>query len=356
MFSKPHAKLGSDNDAALNDLQDIGQRSLIRMVFIASGVTLGVFCALQFLAGNYLFASLQLLGTTLLLWGGWRIVRVRHLLPWIYLYLLPIFSFLLYIIVMPNASKTAFVWVYSIPVLSYLLLGSRRGSLLALPFVALACLLYFYTYPVSFDAVGLIEVGNALFCGVMIIVFVHLYETRRASAHRKLQHMARTDSLTGVASRGSFQQSLEQSINEAQRCHAKLVLVILDVDHFKRVNDQYGHDAGDQALRHICNILSQRLRVSDTIGRLGGEEFGLLLPNTDEDGAAPLVKALREQLCSEPLQYGKEQIPLSATFGLAEWPIDGETAAQLYRCADQRMFRGKELGRNRMIGRDRKVG
>lgn len=356
MFSKSHAEQGSDNNTALNHLQDIGQRSLIRMIFVASGITLGVFCTLQFLAGNYLFAGFELLGTAILLWGGWRIVGVRNLLPWIYLYLLPVFSFLLYIIVMPNASKTAFVWVYSIPVLSYLLLGSKRGSLLALPFVAAACLLYFYTYPIGLDAAGLIDLGNALFCGALIIVFVHLYETRRASAHKQLQHMARTDSLTGVASRGSFQHSLEQSINEAQRSQAKLVLVILDVDHFKRVNDQYGHDAGDQALRHICNSLSQRLRVSDTIGRLGGEEFGLLLPNTDEDSAAQLVKTLREQLCSEPMQYGNQLIPLSATFGLAEWPIDGETATQLYRCADQRMFRGKELGRNRMIGRDRSAG
>ena len=351
MFFRPRTKPGSDSNAAVDDLQDVGQRSLIRMIFASTGLTLGVFCALQFMAGNYLFASFELVATATLLWGAWRIVRVRNLLPWIYLYLVPTFSFLLYIIVIPNASKTAFVWVYSIPVLSYLLLGLKRGSLLSLPFVIGACLLYLYTYPVQRDAESLIDLGNAVFCGVMILVFVYLYEARRATAYQKLQHMARTDALTGVASRGSFQQSLEQSIREAKRSQAKLVLVVLDIDYFKAVNDQYGHDAGDQALRHICNSLSHRLRSTDTLGRLGGEEFGLLLRNTDGRGAEPLVENLRAQLCSQPMRYGSQDIPLSATFGLAEWPADGSNAEQLYRCADQRLYRGKEQGRNCVVGR-----
>ncbi len=235
--------------------------------------------------------------------------------------------------------------------LSYLLLGRKRGSLLSLPFIIGACLLYLYTYSIQMDAEGLIDLGNAVFCGLMILVFVYLYEARRAAAYQQLQHMARTDALTGVASRGSFQQSLEQSIREAHRSEAKLVLAVLDVDHFKRVNDQYGHDAGDQALRYICNSLSQRLRATDTLGRLGGEEFGLLLRNTDGQGAELLVDALREQLCSQPMRYGDQEISLSATFGLAEWPVDGITAEQLYRCADQRLYCGKELGRNRLVGR-----
>lgn len=351
MFFRPRTKPGNDNSAAVDDLQDVGQRSLVRMIFATTGLTLAVFCVLQFMAGNYLLASFELLATAILLWGAWRIVRVRNLLPWIYLYLLPTFSFLLYIIVIPNASKTAFVWVYSIPVLSYLLLGLKRGSLMALPFVLGACLLYLYTYPIPRDAESLIDLGNAVFCGVMILVFVYLYEARRAAAYQQLQHMARTDALTGVASRGGFQQSLEQSIREAQRSRAKLVLVVLDVDHFKAVNDQYGHDAGDQALRHICNSLSSRLRATDTLGRLGGEEFGLLLRNTDSQGAEPLVESLRAQLCSQPMRYGDKEIALSATFGLAEWTVDGSTAEQLYRCADQRLYRGKELGRNRLVGR-----
>jgi len=352
MFFPPRVKSVSANTVAVGDLQDAGQRSLIRMIFAVTGLTLGVFCALQFMAGNYLLAGFELVATAILLWGAWRIVWVRNLLPWVYLYLLPTFSFLLYIIVIPQASKTAFVWVYSIPVLSYLLLGRRRGSLLALPFVAGACVLYLQSNPVRLDAEGLIDLGNAVFCGLLLIVFVHFYETRRASAYQQLERMARTDALTGVANRGSFQQSLEQSIREAERSQGKLVLVLLDVDHFKAVNDQYGHDAGDKALRYICSSLSQRLRVTDTLGRLGGEEFGLLLRNTDRKGAAPLIETLREQISNNPLVYGEQRIPLSVTMGLAEWPIDGHSAEPLYRSADRRLYLGKGQGRNQLVSHD----
>lgn len=352
MFFPPRAKPAADTSTGGADLQDVGQRSLMRMIFISTGLTLAVFCVLQFMAGNRLLAALELVVTVLLFWGAWRIGGVRRLLPWIYVYLLPTFCFLLYIIVIPGASKTAFVWVYIIPVLSYLLLGRKRGSLLALPFVIGACLLYVQTYPVSLTPEGLIDLGNAIFCGLLLIVFVHLYETRRAAAHRQLQRMARTDALTGVASRGSFQQSLEQSLREAERSQGKLVLVLLDVDHFKAVNDQYGHDAGDQALRHICNSLSKRLRVTDTLGRLGGEEFGLLLRNTDRSGAEPLIEALREQISSNPLTYGEHSIQLSVTLGLAEWPVDGRSLEQLYRSADRRLYRGKEQGRDQLVSRD----
>jgi len=349
MFFKPRPPAGNSHHASVTDLQDIGQRSLIRIIFATTGLILWVFCVLQFMAGNYLFASFEAVVGALLVWGGWRIVRVRNVVPWVYLYLLPTFSFLLYIIVIPDASSTAFVWVYTFPVLSYLLLGRERGALLALPFVLLALLLYLTTYPVKLDARSLIDLGNAVLCGLMIIVFVHLYEARRAAAHQQLQKMARTDALTGVASRGSFQQDLEQSILEAQRTRRPLVLVILDVDHFKAVNDQYGHHAGDQALRHICNRLSLRLRQTDLLGRLGGEEFGVLLLNTERDAAVALVEALREQIASAPLVYGEQQIYLTVTMGLAQWPTDGITAEQLYRCADQRLYRGKAQGRNRLV-------
>jgi diguanylate cyclase (GGDEF)-like protein len=123
----------------------------------------------------------------------------------------------------------------------------------------------------------------------------------------------------------------------------------MDIDHFKQVNDRWGHDGGDEALKHICNGLLLRLRVTDSLGRLGGEEFGLLLRNTDLASATPLVETLRQQISANPLVYGEERIPLSATFGLAEWPTDGLSASELYRCADRRLYRGKELGRNRLV-------
>jgi diguanylate cyclase (GGDEF)-like protein len=335
-----------------SSLHDSSWMALVRMVFLGTAINLLVFCILQYHAGNYLFASFELVAVLGLLWCAWRFPQMRNPLLLVNLLLCGVFCFLLYIIAMPGASATAFVWAYMVPILAYLLLGRVGGALLSIPFSILATLLYLHQYHGALDPAGLIDLGNALFCGLLIILFMHIYEGRRAAAHQELQRIARTDALTGVASRGSFEEALVQSIREAERSSQHLVLVILDVDHFKSVNDRWGHDGGDKALQHICNSLGERLRISDTLGRLGGEEFGLILRNTDRAGAEPLVEQLRTQICNNPLHYGKQVIELSATFGLAEWPVDGRTIDDLYRCVDRRLYSGKNLGRNQVVSQE----
>jgi diguanylate cyclase (GGDEF)-like protein len=335
-----------------SDLHDSSWMSLVRMMFSGTGVTLAIFCLLQFLAGNHLLSSLELIASLLLFWLAWRFPQLPKQVLLVTVYTAVVFCFLLFIIVMPGASSTAFVWAYLAPVLCYLLLGRVGGGMLSVPFGLLAVALYFYKYDVSMDPAGLIDLGNAVGCGILIILFMHIYEGRRTQAYQELQRIARTDTLTGVANRGCFEQSLIQSIHEAERSHNPLTLVILDIDHFKTVNDRWGHDAGDKALQHICSILGERLRITDTLGRLGGEEFALVLRNTDRAHATPLVESLRAQLCKTPLHYGKHRIELSATFGIAEWPSDGRTVDELYRCVDQRLYSGKDRGRNQVVSQE----
>jgi diguanylate cyclase (GGDEF)-like protein len=333
-------------------LHDSGWVALARLVFAGTASTLMVFSLLQFLVGNFLLASFELSSGLLLLLCAWRFPKLRKPLLVVYLLLLGMFSFLLYVIAMQGASPVAFVWIYIIPVLSYLMVGRVGGAALSIPFACLGAFFYLRQHLGELDAAGWIDVMNAVLCGTLIIMFMHVYEGRRAAAYRELQRMARTDALTGVASRGCFEQALAQSIVEAERNGNSLVLVILDVDHFKAVNDRWGHEAGDKALRHICDLLGERLRASDTLGRLGGEEFGLLLRNTNRASAEPLVEQLREQISDSPLDYRHTLIELSATFGLAEWPSDGKTVDELYRCVDRRLYRGKAAGRNQVVAQD----
>ena len=352
MTEKPsdHNLLSTENYTS--GLHDHSWMALVRMMFTGTGVTLAGFCLLQFLAGEHLLATFELISTIILFWYAWRLPTVRNPLLLVNIYTLTVFSFLLYVIAMPNASSTAFVWAYLAPVLCYLLLGRVGGSLFSIPFGLLAIGLYLYKYDVAMDARGLIDLANAVACGVLIILFMYIYEGRRTAAYQQLQRIARTDTLTGVANRGSFEQSLIQSIHEAERSHNPLVLVILDIDHFKLVNDRWGHEAGDKALQHICTVLGKRLRTTDSLGRLGGEEFAVVLRNTDRAHAEPLVESLRMQICNTPLQYGKQTIELSATFGIAEWPADGRTIDELYRCVDQRLYSGKNQGRNQVVSQD----
>ncbi len=346
---EPHDELIKPGSGGL---EDSDQRALMRLIFVATALTMSFFGPLQILDGKTLLGTLELMSCFVLAWCAWRVVNTRRLVLWIYLYLIPLNCFMIYIIVMPQASVMAFVWVYLLPVLCYLLLGRMRGFIMAGPFMLLAAIAYLQKYGVPDTPAGLIDLGNGMLCGAVSFLFVHLYETRRAAAQRALEHMAETDALTGVANRGSFQRTLERSIDESSRSLAPLVLLMMDVDRFKDVNDRYGHDAGDAALQHICNCLKERLRSTDTIGRLGGEEFGMLLHNTERGPALDLAEALRQRIATTPLLHEGQQIELSATFGLAQWAHDARSARDLYRIADQRIYMGKLAGRNQLVSSD----
>lgn len=333
-------------------LEQEDSRALLRLIYQSTGVTIAFFAVLQAVNGNLSLALIELSAALLLLAGAHQLVKVRNLIPWIYLYLLPTYSFLIYIIIMPEPSVSAFVWVYMIPLMAYLLLGKTAGFFVTVPFAVIAIIAYVLKHPEQFAGSGWIDMGNAVLCGLLIMLFVHVYEARRAAAQRQLRELAETDGLTGVANRMSFQRELDESIAQGGRSGERLVLVLLDLDHFKKVNDRWGHEAGDRALCHVCACISQRLRRTDLLARLGGEEFAILLRRADNEDARHVVEGLRAQIESSTLRYGEQDIPLSATFGLAEWPTDGLNGDQLYRCADQRLYRGKHQGRNQLVFHD----
>lgn len=333
-------------------LEQEDSRAMLRLIYLSTGLTIGFFALLQGLNGSLPLALIEVVAALLLVAGAHKLRTVRNLTPWIYLYLLPTYSFLIYIIVMPEASVSAFVWVYMIPLMAYLLLGKTAGFVVTVPFAILAITAYLLKHTEHFQGPGLIDIGNAVLCGLLIILFVHVYEARRAAAQRLLRELAETDGLTGVANRSSFQRILDHSIALGGRNAEPLVLVLLDLDHFKVVNDRWGHEAGDRALQHVCACIDARLRKTDLLARLGGEEFAILLRGTANLEARSMVETLRAQIEASPLQYHEQQIPLSATFGLAEWPLDGEDADQLYRCADRRLYQGKHRGRNQLVFHD----
>lgn len=129
-------------------------------------------------------------------------------------------------------------------------------------------------------------------------------------------------------------------------------LLMVDIDHFKRVNDHYGHLAGDHVLRHIVGVLRQRLRASDVLGRYGGEEFMVLLPGTDLHGAAQLAEQLRQAVQAAPCEWQGQRIAFTVSIGVAasaDTPADpSRTSEALLQAADQALYRAKDDGRNRV--------
>jgi len=164
----------------------------------------------------------------------------------------------------------------------------------------------------------------------------------------KLAKLATTDSLTGIANRREFFHAATKEISRAQRNERALSVLIFDIDHFKNVNDQYGHAAGDDVLKNIVATCNEALREIDTIGRIGGEEFGILLPETDLRAAASVAERLRQSM--KVIRPGGSATTGTVTMsiGVAQWRASHEDFEELMARADRALYDAKRAGRNQV--------
>ena len=171
----------------------------------------------------------------------------------------------------------------------------------------------------------------------------------RAERGRRLREMVHRDGLTGLLNHATLMAELEHAVEFCRRHSESFAFMMIDVDHFKRVNDRYGHLAGDQVLLHVARLFQTTARASDLIGRYGGEEFGMILRRTDRAGAAILADKLRKALIEQPAIVGAgETIPVRVCIGIATYPEDAGTANDLALLADAALYRAKAGGRDRV--------
>lgn len=162
----------------------------------------------------------------------------------------------------------------------------------------------------------------------------------------EVSRRARTDSLTGLANRRAFDEQLEQLLAHADRFGHSVSLIVADVDHFKAVNDNWGHEAGDQVLKSIADTLTDGVRAVDVCARFGGEELAILLPQTSLAGAVELADRLRRAVEAKPILIGSEEIKVTISCGVACYPEGVLTKEALFAAADRAMYDAKSAGRN----------
>jgi diguanylate cyclase (GGDEF)-like protein len=170
---------------------------------------------------------------------------------------------------------------------------------------------------------------------------------KRREAEGRAREMAKradTDALTGVLNRMGFNDAISRELSRARRYQQTLSVAIADIDHFKKVNDEFGHPVGDQVLVRTARLLSSCVRESDTVARWGGEEFAVIAPMTTEEGAASLAEKLRTIMAATHLGP-KEAV--TASFGVAELRPD-DTVETLLQRADAALYRAKQSGRNQV--------
>ena len=174
-----------------------------------------------------------------------------------------------------------------------------------------------------------------------------LDEQALQKANAELAEMGRTDGLTGLYNRRAWEELLSAEYKRTERTGMKSVLVMFDIDHFKKVNDTYGHQGGDEVIRCVSDALRYIKRESDIAGRYGGEEFGVILVDTDIVGGLHFAERLRKAIEVLVVDYGEEKIKFTISLGLSENVHSGSGYTQWLEQADQALYRSKENGRNR---------
>lgn len=183
--------------------------------------------------------------------------------------------------------------------------------------------------------------------GKPVVFGLHHYITRWKVAALEFQHLSWKDPLTGIANRRHFSEEADKAIALAHRSGSPLVLAMLDLDHFKRVNDQYGHPVGDEVLAEMVRRCQERLRSSDQIGRWGGEEFIVLLPFTNLEAAVLAIERLRTAIAESPFHAQGKNLDITISCGLAQLKA-GENFDQLVARTDTALYQAKHQGRNRI--------
>lgn len=180
---------------------------------------------------------------------------------------------------------------------------------------------------------------------LFIIANQAAFAVQNAQLFAEMAHLAITDGLTGLFNHRHFRASIDRAVTEAAERKRPLSMIMIDIDHFKRVNDQYGHQVGDQVLRKLSQVIQERVRTSDLVARYGGEEFAVLLPETDIDEAVTVARRIHEAVAATDF----DGVRITASFGVATYPSEYvRNRDELISAADRLAYQAKKGGRNRV--------
>jgi diguanylate cyclase (GGDEF)-like protein len=191
--------------------------------------------------------------------------------------------------------------------------------------------------------------GDRIKVGPTILKFLSGLDAE-AKYHEEIYRMTIVDGLTQIHNKRYLFEALEKELIRARRYERELSLVIFDIDFFKRINDQFGHLAGDHVLRELARVVQERIRRDEVFARYGGEEFVIVLPETGLAGALSLAENLRQRVGSHVFVFQNERIPVTISIGCAQLHKEDKTGPDLIQRADEKLYEAKRAGRNQVRG------
>ena len=278
-----------------------------------------------------------------------RVQQTPYLLWWTSGLMLIIGSVIIYGMYSKGLYTDGFYWLLLMPPANLLLLGLLLGGVFTLCFGVLGVTVMVWAQPAVDGSMDVALLINASVSYLFLWGMSHIFELKRSQMVRQLREMAARDPMTGLHNR----LHLENIFAQIAALHAKestsFTLLLLDIDHFKHINDENGHEAGDMVLRQLSQCMTHHTRESDWLFRVGGEEFCILLPKTPKAKAIELAERLRTDVEQLHPMFHQHPIHFTVSIGLAQWPVDGGDFDGLYRQADMHLYEAKRQGRNQFV-------
>lgn len=197
------------------------------------------------------------------------------------------------------------------------------------------------------EAEGRLRHGDQLKVGRTILKFI-VGDDVEVQYHEEIYRLMMTDGLTQLHNKRYFDEMLDREVARAKRYRRSFSLLVFDIDHFKAINDRFGHLAGDAILRQLGAVLLGRLRVNDVLARIGGEEFALITPEVGIDGAKELAGKINRLIGDTRFEFDGTRVEVTVSVGAAEWQPHYEDAMDVYKAADDKMYEAKRNGRNQV--------
>jgi diguanylate cyclase (GGDEF)-like protein len=248
------------------------------------------------------------------------------------------------IVLSPETQPSIVIWIGLFPVIAYYLLGLKAGTISYSLFSVGLFIGFYYKFAHVYQTVPLNDLSNIGGGLIAYGLFIFLYEYSRNEALTYLFSYSIHDELTQIGNRKFFTVMLQKEKAQAKRSQQPLALILIDIDHFKTINDTHGHMAGDAVLRAFASLLQKHIREGDTLARWGGEEFAIILPQNNTDQAAIIAEKLKTIIEKHAFSDVRN---LTASFGVAEvFPEESDDATM--RRVDSALYRAKANGRNRV--------
>lgn len=294
------------------------------------------FAAWRFLQGQWLAGVLDIaivVGFSTAIWYAWRHQRIEG----VALSIAAVVSCGI-VLVSPFIGKLALTWVYPILLANLMLTGRKTGFSINLVLIAGLLLVH------QAEITG-IEQATFACTGILASVYGYVFARATDTQRDRLETLATYDELTGAGNRRMMDRALEVAVSHARRHKTPSAVAVLDLDHFKSINDTFGHEAGDDVLVSLVRICKQALRGDDEIYRMGGEEFVLLVPRTDEPGLMQALERLQAHLRARLVSPAG---PVTVSIGAAMLDQDDKDWSDWLARADQALYEAKESGRDQV--------